>query len=87
MHTNKHIMFIIIIIIYIISKVSDSFSKVNTYTTNYLLVFGVRKSMTILEFKALCIDIDLKLLSLCSAAKEKEHIRIKLTRHVTHGKF
>ena len=39
------------------SKVSDSFSKVNTYTRKYLLVFGVRKSVTILEFKALCINV------------------------------
>ena len=62
------------------SKVSDRFSKVNTYTTKYLLVFGVRESMTILEFKALCIDINLKWLSSCSAVKEKEHIRVKLTR-------
>ena len=62
------------------SKVSDSFSKVNTYTTKYLLVFGVRESMTILEFKALCIDINLQWLSSCSAVREKEHIRVKLTR-------
>ena len=61
------------------SKVSDSFSKVNTYTTKYLLVFGIRESVTILEFKALCIDINLKWLSSCSAVKEKEHIRVKLT--------
>ena len=33
------------------SKVSDSSSKVNTYTTKYLLVFGVHESMTILELK------------------------------------
>ena len=53
------------------SKVSDSFSKVNTYATKYLLVFGVRESITILEFKALCININLKWLSSCSAVKEK----------------
>ena len=62
------------------SKVSDSFSKVNTYTMKYLLVFGVHESITILEFKALCININLKWLSSCSAVKEKEHIRVKLTR-------
>ena len=33
------------------SKVSDSISKVNTYTTKYLLVFGVCESITILELK------------------------------------
>ena len=33
-----------------------------------------------MEFKALCIDINLKWLSSCSAVKEKEHIRVKLTR-------
>ena len=45
------------------SKVSNSFSKVNTYTTKFLLVFGICEKMTILEFKALCIDINLKWLS------------------------
>ena len=42
-------------------------------------MFGVPKSMTIWEFKALCIEINLKWLSLCSAVKEKERIYIKLT--------
>ena len=46
-----------------ISKVNNSFSKVNTYTMKYLLVFGVHESMTILEFKALYININLKWLS------------------------
>ena len=43
-------------------------------------MFGLRESMTILEFKALCIDINLKWLSSCSAVNEKEHICVKLTR-------
>ena len=62
------------------SKVSNSFSKVNKYTTKHSLVFCIRKSTTILGFKALCIGINLKWLSSCSAVKENEHICVKLTR-------
>ena len=59
---------------------NDGFSQVSTNAKKYLLVFGVRKNVSILEFKALCIDINLKWLSLCSSAIEGDHIRIKLTK-------
>ena len=40
---------------------NDGFSQVSsTNAKKYLLVFGVRKNVSILEFKALCIDINLK---------------------------
>ena len=59
---------------------TDGFSHVSTNAKKYFLVFGVRKSVSILEFKASCIDINLKWLSLCSSAIEGNHIRIKLTK-------
>ena len=59
---------------------TDGFSQVGTNAKKYLLVFGVRKNVSILDFKALCIDINLKWLSLCSSAIEGDHIRIKLTK-------
>ena len=55
---------------------TDGFSQVSTNAKKYLLVFGVRKNVSILEFKALCIDINMKWLSLCSSAIEGDHIRI-----------
>ena len=64
------------------SKASNSFSKVNSYTAKYVLVFGVHTSTTILEFKALCININLKWLSSCGVVKERDHIHIKLTRNL-----
>ena len=59
---------------------NDGFSQVSTNAKKYLLVFVVRKNVSILEFKALCIDINLKWLSLCSSAIEGDHICIKLTK-------
>ena len=59
---------------------TDGFSQVSTNAKKYLLVFGVRKNVSILDFKALCIDINLKWLSLCSSAIEGDHIHIKLTK-------
>ena len=59
---------------------TNGFSQVSTNAKKYLLVFGVHKNVSILEFKALCIDINLKWLSLCSSAMEGDHIRIKLTK-------
>ena len=59
---------------------TNGFSQVSTNAKKYLLVFGVRKNVSILDFKALCIDINLKWLSLCSSAIEGDHIRIKLTK-------
>ena len=47
---------------------TDGFSQVSTNAKKYLLVFGVRNNVSILDFKALCIDINLKWLSLCSSA-------------------
>ena len=57
---------------------TNGFSQVSTNANTYLLVFGVRKNVSILEFKALCIDISLKWLSLCirSSDIEGDHIRI-----------
>ena len=59
---------------------TDGFSQVSTNAKKYLLVFGVHKNVSILEFKAICININLKWLSLCSSAIEGDHIRIKLTK-------
>ena len=36
---------------------TDGFSQVSTNAKKYLLVFGVHKNVSILDFKALCIDI------------------------------
>ena len=36
---------------------TDGFSQVSTNAKKYLLVFGVRTNVSILDFKALCIDI------------------------------
>ena len=55
----------------------DGFFQVSTSAKNYLLVVGVCKNVSILGFKALCIDINLKWLSLCSSAIEGNHICIK----------
>ena len=59
---------------------TDGFSQVSTNVKKYLLVFGVCMSASILEFKALCIDVNLKWLSLCSSAIEGDHVCMKLTK-------
>ena len=65
------------------SNDTDGFSQVSTNAKKYFLVFGVRKNVSVLEFKDYCIDIifNLKWLSLCSSAIEGDHTRIKLTKN------